>query len=64
MTAAVYSEMMRGSKFRSRVGLVFTALLLSACWDFGGDPTIKFGIPNPRAWPCVQKLNVERVDEG
>jgi len=56
--------MMRGIKFRSRVGLVFTALLLSACWDFGGDPTIKFGIANPPAWPCVQKLNVERVDEG
>ena len=67
MTAAGYFGVMRGLKVRSRVGLVFTALLLSACGDGCDDdfyPQLDFVINDAYENPCVQKLSVVLEDEG
>jgi len=66
-TADGYFGIMRRLKVRSRVGLAFMALLLSACGD-GCDedpyPRLDFEVTAMRANSCVQKLNVELEDRG
>ena len=66
-TAADYFRVMRRLKVRSRVGLVFTALLLSGCANACEEDldwlTLEWGISAGPSNPCVQKLFVEFEDE-
>lgn len=66
VTAVGYFGFVRRLKVRSRVGLAFMALLMSACAEACEDedyPQLSFGISAGSANPCVQQLNVDVEDE-